>query len=250
MPRITKLANDAERHDYYLGYQAGMDGLEELVEGVSDRRAMLDGFVAGSKMRLREGIIGERMTTSGGSSWNIGFQFGDDGRILAASILPSPGAPVNDEVVRDIVAGSPPFASPKVSFPPRSERIAPRSQRHDIAGERGLVYKSWNFVDSDGNPAGGQYYGQGIDIRYQNGPVPLGKRPTGAFVEDVIRAAIERLSFYEGTEYDSISDGRFACQENEMSLFGLRLALWALQQRTAKRVGEGVEGTHTAHSSG
>lgn len=245
MPGITKLRDAAERHDYYLGYHAGVSGVDERGEGLSP--AMLEGYVDGSKMRVREGIIGERMTISGGSGWNIGFQFRDDGRILAASILPAPAEHLNDEAVRNVVAGNPPFAGPKVSFPPRSEQGIRRSHCNTVQGERGLTYKSWSFVDADGNPAGGQFHGQGIDIRYQNGPVPLDKRPTGAFVEDVILAAIERLTFYQGDA--AIGDGRSACRENEMALYGLRLALWALQQRSAKRQEQGVEGTHTAHSS-
>jgi hypothetical protein len=97
--------------------------------------------------------------------------------------------------------------------------------------------------DSDGNPTGGFTDGTGIQIQWQNGPLGRGldrQEPTGAFVEDVIEAAIERLTFYQ-----TAADGRFACKENERAIVALTEAKLALTERTLIREARGVEGTHT-----
>lgn len=96
-----------------------------------------------------------------------------------------------------------------------------------------------HHVDREGNPAGGITQGTGIDIRWQNGP--LGREadrivPNGAFVEDVIDAAIGRLEFYQRSV--------FACGQNGAALKHLRLAIEQLEYRTGERKARGVEGTH------
>ena len=99
--------------------------------------------------------------------------------------------------------------------------------------------ESKHETDDDGNPAGGSTYATGVRIIWQNGPLGRGpdrKEPNGAFVEDVIRAAINRLEFYESS--------KFRCDENEKALQHLRAALAALEARTADREAMGVEGTH------
>lgn len=96
-----------------------------------------------------------------------------------------------------------------------------------------------NKLDELGRPAGGTSHGRGFTIAWQDGPLGTGEdriEPNGAFVEDVITAAIGRLEFYQETE--------FACMANAQALERLRSALLALRKRTADREARGVEGTH------
>ena len=96
-----------------------------------------------------------------------------------------------------------------------------------------------HFYDSEGRPAGGTTYGQGFAIGWQNGPLAVdGMRaePNGAFVEDIIAAAIGRIKFYQTSS--------FVCQENFAALGYLLLAAQALDDRTKNRTARGVEGTH------
>jgi hypothetical protein len=94
-------------------------------------------------------------------------------------------------------------------------------------------------VDSDGNPAGGTTRCVGIQIEWQNGPLAVDgvrKEPNGAFVEDVIDAAIGRIEFYQSS--------RFHCLENAAALGHLKAAAEVLAERTRGRERRGVEGTH------
>lgn len=87
-------------------------------------------------------------------------------------------------------------------------------------------------------PAGGVSWGRGFTIAWQKGPLGTGSdriEPNGAFVEDVITAAIGRMEFYQ--------DSPFACVENQTALDHLLAAREALRDRTAKRETRGVEGT-------
>lgn len=96
-----------------------------------------------------------------------------------------------------------------------------------------------NLNDADGNPAGGSVSGTGINIEWQNGPLGRGadrKEPNGAFVEDVIAAAIQRIEYYQST--------KFACRDNAAALSHLETALQHLNRRTAEREARAVEGTH------
>jgi len=82
-----------------------------------------------------------------------------------------------------------------------------------------------------------------IYIRWQDGPlVKDGTRTeqNGAFVEDVIRAAVQRIEWYQGTD---IVPGKFRCEENDMAIGYLRAALTELRRRTERRTLAGVEGT-------
>lgn len=100
-------------------------------------------------------------------------------------------------------------------------------------------FKSEHFNDKNGNPAGGTTYGVGFAIGWQRGPLSVdGKRkePNGAFVEDVILAAIDRLEFYQ--------DSKFCCESNAAALRHLAKAVQELNNRTANRLKRGVEGTH------
>lgn len=102
-------------------------------------------------------------------------------------------------------------------------------------------FTSNHFTDANGNPAGGTTYGQGFAIGWQNGPLAVDgerKEPNGAFVEDIIEAAIDRLAFYQRS--------RFACDFNAQAVKHLQAAVANLQLRTADREDRGVEGTHQA----
>jgi hypothetical protein len=92
----------------------------------------------------------------------------------------------------------------------------------------------------DGKPAGGETFGKGIQIEWQNGPLGRGaerREQNGAFVEGVINAALGRLQFYQSTE--------FKCAENKEAIEHLVGALAALHRRTHDREARQVEGTHT-----
>lgn len=97
----------------------------------------------------------------------------------------------------------------------------------------------WTDPDTQA-PEGGQTFGPGFVIAWQRGPMvdAQGNRKTqnGAFVEDIIKAAVDRLEYYQGT--------KFAGTYNSQALLLLNQALDVLNQRTADRVSRGVEGTH------
>ena len=99
--------------------------------------------------------------------------------------------------------------------------------------ESPITSRHWN--DGKGNPAGGSTYGHGFAISWQNGPIIENGR-NGAFVEDITKAAIDRIEYYQSS--------RFACEENAEALEHLRAALAAMNRRTSRRVAAGVEGTH------
>jgi hypothetical protein len=93
--------------------------------------------------------------------------------------------------------------------------------------------------DEHGRPAGGVTDGIGLSIIWQNGPLAVDgerKPPNGAFVEDVIAAAIGRIEFYQRSE--------FHCVENAVALGHLLAAAEILAERTRGRERRGVEGTH------
>lgn len=102
-------------------------------------------------------------------------------------------------------------------------------------------WQAQHFTDVEGRPAGGTSTGTGFTIAWQNGPLGRGEErqaPNGAFVEDIIAAAKDRLNFYQQSD--------FACEENAQALEYLDKALAVLNARTAAREARGVEGTHEA----
>lgn len=114
---------------------------------------------------------------------------------------------------------------------------------------------SRHFYDDKGHPAGGHTSFTGCEIEWQNGPLanPDGSRnePSGAFVEGVIMAAIDRLRYYQGEgkymipENDEVvTPGKFRCRQNALAITHLEEALHWCQDRTAQRESRGVEGTH------
>lgn len=96
-----------------------------------------------------------------------------------------------------------------------------------------------HFQDEHGNPAGGQTFGNGYCIAWQHGPLQRGgarQDPNGAFVEEVIIAAIDRLNYYQRS--------KFECEENDEAIHHLVAAVEALHRRTEAREARQVEGTH------
>lgn len=97
-----------------------------------------------------------------------------------------------------------------------------------------------NFTDDDGNPAGGIAYGVGLSIRWQDGPRAVEGEPlapaNGAFVEDVIDLARQRLEFFQESKY--------RCRENALAITKLEEALHWLEHRRRDRASRGVEGRH------
>jgi hypothetical protein len=100
-------------------------------------------------------------------------------------------------------------------------------------------YTFENSNDENGNPAGGNVRGTGLQIDWQNGPLGRGedrKEPNGAFVETVIDAALQRIQYYQNS--------KFKCRENALAITKLEEALHWLNARTARREHQKVEGTH------
>lgn len=96
----------------------------------------------------------------------------------------------------------------------------------------------------DGMPAGGEVRATGLTIHWQDGPLGRGeerKEPNGAFVETILRAAIQRLQWYQ-----EVAEGKFACNDNTIAMNKIGSALTYLRQRTVAREARGVEGTHEA----
>lgn len=95
--------------------------------------------------------------------------------------------------------------------------------------------------DANGNPTGGSTSGTGLQINWQDGPLGRDsgrKEPNGAFVEDVIAAALGRLKFYQAS--------KFSCRENALAITKLEEALHWCQHRTKEREARQVEGLHAA----
>lgn len=104
------------------------------------------------------------------------------------------------------------------------------------------VIRVRNYTDDDGNPAGGYAHGPGMCIAWQDGPrkLPDGTLDVanGAFVEDDLLAAMQRLEFFQ--------DSKFKHEANARAIDHIRSALDALWERSSNRAERGVLGTHTA----
>jgi hypothetical protein len=72
-------------------------------------------------------------------------------------------------------------------------------------------------------------------ISFQEGPINEAG-VNGVTNEDLLTMVVLRLEGFQNSD--------FACDENESALGFVRLALDALESRTAKRLARGVEGTH------
>ena len=99
--------------------------------------------------------------------------------------------------------------------------------------------KAEHYMDEQGNPTGGKSTTRGAVVNWQNGPLGRGedrKEPNGAFVEDIIDIARERIQFYQST--------KFSCRENAIAITKLEEAMQWLNWRTNDREARNVEGTH------
>lgn len=96
-----------------------------------------------------------------------------------------------------------------------------------------------NRLDDEGIPTGGFVRGIGIAIAWQDGPLGRDgdrKVQTGAYVEDVLEACLNRLKYYQSS--------KFNCPENVLAISELEDALKWLRRRTEDREKRLVEGTH------
>ena len=93
--------------------------------------------------------------------------------------------------------------------------------------------------DEQGMPTGGKTWGPGFSIQWQNGLVEDDVQ-NGAFIEDVLEAARQRLLFFN--EHPT-----FRCRENSLAITKIEEALQWLDWRTRQRVLGNVENTHQAH---
>ena len=98
-----------------------------------------------------------------------------------------------------------------------------------------------NVCDDNANPTGGYAHGVGMCIAWQD--CPRGKNPdgtlgpaTGAFVEDALVAAAQRLAYFQQSKY--------ACDENAAALQHINDAIDIMQSRAEKRANRGVLGQH------
>lgn len=113
------------------------------------------------------------------------------------------------------------------------------------------LIEATNSFDSDGNPTGGEVYLKvtkngdtehpAIVINWQDGPRGQGEgkplaEPNGAFVEDVLWAALQRLEFFQ--------DSKYRCRENSLAITKLEEALFILKDRQLSRSERNVEGKH------
>lgn len=108
---------------------------------------------------------------------------------------------------------------------------------------------AFNSTDEDGNPTGGEVVlPVSVDdpntllmsIQWQNGPRGQADgslaNPNGAFVEDVIWAALQRLEYF--------NDSKYRDRANSLAITHLEQALQALKNRQLERSYRGVEGKH------
>lgn len=98
-----------------------------------------------------------------------------------------------------------------------------------------------NATDNEGNPSGGNVRSQGVIIDWQDGPRGKGDggqlaAPNGAFVEDIIFAAKQRLEFFQRSKFEHAA--------NAKAIDALQEALDALVSRSSERAKSGKLGSH------
>jgi len=96
------------------------------------------------------------------------------------------------------------------------------------------------ITDEEGNPSGGKTEAIGIDINWQHGVVSEGGH-NGAFLEDVLEAARQRLLYF--------NESKFRCRENSLAITKIEEALQWLAWRTRNRETQGVEDSYKTHKS-
>lgn len=121
-----------------------------------------------------------------------------------------------------------------------------------------LLVRSDFHTDNKGNPTGGFTYlnvvrpdedtesgttvADAIRIDWQDGIIPPGGVQNGAFVEDVLEAARQRLLYFNST--------KFRCRENSLAITKIEEALQWLDWRTRNRLNQNVENTYERHEDG
>lgn len=68
------------------------------------------------------------------------------------------------------------------------------------------------------------------------GPIPKLMDPNGAFVEDVLWAALQRLEFF--------NESKYRCRENSIAITKIEEVLFILKDRQLSRSERNVEGRH------
>lgn len=96
------------------------------------------------------------------------------------------------------------------------------------------------FNEAAENPTGGYTTLPGGNITWQNGVIGENGQ-NGAFIEDVITAAIERLEYF--------NNSKFRCRENSLAITKLEEALHWLAARKTNREAQGVENSYDTHES-
>ncbi len=98
-------------------------------------------------------------------------------------------------------------------------------------------------LDKQGKPAGGyatvklnENDPPVLFAKFQEGPIKEAGGRNGAFVEDLLEIAVQRLEFYNNSGFD--------CCENFDAIEYINKALGALISRTKRRTAAGTEGTH------
>ena len=127
------------------------------------------------------------------------------------------------------------------------------SFEHVHQGVNGNEFRYANWEDRDMTsrkmvPTGGYFHGEGLAIRYQNGPVGPGNPVNGCQVEDLLIAARIRLMHFQGDGTQD-SSGEFGCHENSRAVYAISEALSWLDARTRARQEQGVEGSNLHHES-
>lgn len=109
-----------------------------------------------------------------------------------------------------------------------------------VSDGRERSYTNYHWDDEDGNPAGGMFYGNGVVVSWQNGPLgkvdtPERREPNGAFVEDIIHAIMRRVEQYRKVTATVKTEAiiNHLCQAGEV-----------LNSRTTRRTEAKTEGTH------
>lgn len=103
-----------------------------------------------------------------------------------------------------------------------------------------------NVLDAAGNPTGGEVRLEisghpELLVKWQDGArgeqgKPGLAEPNGAFVEDVLWAALQRLEFFQESQY--------RCRENAIAITKIEEALFIMKDRQLSRSYRGVEGKH------
>jgi hypothetical protein len=126
----------------------------------------------------------------------------------------------------------------------QAEMVRAKAENHPqtvCAGGQSNAIRVRNHMEGD-KPQGGYAIGPGLTIAWQDGP--RGKMPdgslapaNGAFVEDALVAAWQRLAFFQ--------DSKFVHDDNAEAMLHIERALGAMERRAKAREARGVLGQQT-----